>query len=184
MIFFSYFSQTLGFNISRKLSLRGKFARNIKAYFLGTIRKKIQYVLCWKFYPAYYMFRDIHLIRTLRRTHHIKWDFMRTWRAEIQISPRLFPFYNTYLESARQHTIILSLWTDRLEQSVKAQIRRRRTRRLIWVYSVCHSSSGFIDTLHPQRVKWTVINLSIRTDRPKQTASDQGLHCLPLIQQV
>ena len=38
--------------------------------------------------------------------------------------------------------ITSSIWTDRPIQTVKTQIRRRRTRRLIRVYTVCHSSSN------------------------------------------
>ena len=34
--------------------------------------------------------------------------------------------------------------TDRPEQTVEARMRRRITRRLIWVYTVCHSSSNFM----------------------------------------
>ena len=35
------------------------------------------------------------------------------------------------------------IWTNRSEQTVKTQMRRRRTRRLIRIYTVCHSSSNF-----------------------------------------
>ena len=41
------------------------------------------------------------------------------------------------------HTIMtLNIGTDMPEQTVKIQIRRRRTRRLIRVYTACHSSSS------------------------------------------
>ena len=37
----------------------------------------------------------------------------------------------------------LSVWTVMSKQTVKIKIRHRRTRRLIRVYTVCHSSNNF-----------------------------------------
>ena len=36
--------------------------------------------------------------------------------------------------------------TDRPEKTLMTQMRHRRTWHLIWVYTVCHSSSNFLDT--------------------------------------
>ena len=39
--------------------------------------------------------------------------------------------------------VTLNIRTERSEQTMQTQIRRRRTRRLIWVYTVCHSVINF-----------------------------------------
>ena len=63
-----------------------------------------------------------------------------------------FPFYcsdktrigSEYVARNKTFTVFtIYIRTDRPEQTVETQMRRRRTRRLIWVYTVCHSSSNF-----------------------------------------
>ena len=64
MIFFLFFSQKIGFDISSKLSpketicmkcqsLRKQYAWNVKAFFLEKWEKYFKiFVVCWNFYPA------------------------------------------------------------------------------------------------------------------------------------
>ena len=46
-IFFSYFSKKKVFTFHTKCLLRKQFAWNVKAYFLGKIKKYHQFVVCW-----------------------------------------------------------------------------------------------------------------------------------------
>ena len=59
-----------------------------------------------------------------------------------------FFFFFLYLQpyerdNAWMVVFTICIRTDRPEQTVWTQMRRRRTRRLIWVYTVCQSSSIF-----------------------------------------
>ena len=59
------------------------------------------------------------------------------------------------------HTVfLLSVRKDKPEQTAWTLIRRHRTRRLIWVYTVCHSSSNIYR--HHQVDKLTCSNFSTR----------------------
>ena len=59
----------------------------------------------------------------------------------------IVPKFNISWYSTKIHTVItLSIGTDRPLQTVQTQIRRRRTRRLISVYTVCHTYSNILDT--------------------------------------
>ena len=53
--------------------------------------------------------------------------------------------------------LILRIPADWLEQTVQTQIRRRGKRRLIWVYTVCHTPSFLLDILRSSQmdVHWT-----------------------------
>ena len=48
---------------------------------------------------------------------------------------------------------VLSNWDRQAGQTVETKIRRRVLRRLIWVYTVCHSSSSLYR--EKQVIKWT-----------------------------
>ena len=89
--------------------------------------------------------RQINTLKRFLKVTNILKSWVKTFKI-VKLSLIMYVDTNTFLFSL-YNVFTVSIRTDRPGQTVLTQMRRRRTRRLIRVYTVCFIYSNIIDTL-------------------------------------